>query len=170
MQVRYQLRHSPEVRQCYDIWVLAAKSSCSVLSAAGRGPAGHQGGGELITYAPFLVWFVLLVFSLLDIDRTPDDAVRGMTVGGWFLVVLLLPILGALAWLALGRPRGAPHHALAPGVALAGAPPSGAPAVESIPPAEAQRDDRLQAILDRIDREFDEAVRRSRERHRRAKP
>ena len=169
MQVRYQLRHSPEVRRSYDIRVLAAKSARGVPSKQERVRTAIEGVARMLAYLPFLVWFVLLLYSLLDIDRTPDGAIRGLSVGGWFAVVLLVPILGALAWLALGRPHGARHPALAHGAALAGPQPE-APAIEWIPPAQAQRDDRLQAILDRIDREFDEAVRRSRERHRRSGP
>jgi hypothetical protein len=111
----------------------------------------------MVVYLPFLVWFVLLVGCLVDVDRTPDGSAHHLSTGSWFLVVLLVPILGSLAWLAAGRPR--PAHATP---ALAG---GSAPAAESLAstPGDSSvlEDDSLRALLARIDREFDEAVRRA---------
>lgn len=121
----------------------------------------------MIGYLPFLLWFVLLLFSLLDIDRTPDGAARRMSTGGWFLVVLVVPIVGAIAWLTMGRPRPVAGAAIPAGVPIVAGSGDITPPIERIPAREVQPDDnRLQAILDRIDHEFDEAVRRSRERRR----
>jgi hypothetical protein len=111
----------------------------------------------VIVYLPFLVWFALLLFSLLDIDRTPDAAARCMSPSGWLLVVVLVPILGALGWLVAGRPQSAARPAGARGVAAA-PPDSDVPWVERIPVEQPVEDQRLQQILDRIDREFEEAV------------
>jgi hypothetical protein len=112
----------------------------------------------VIVYLPFLLWFALLLFSLLDIDRTPEGAARCMSPSGWLLVVVLVPILGALAWLVAGRPPSEARPAGAHGVAAAAPPDSDVPWVERIPVEQPVEDQRLQQILDRIDREFEEAV------------
>ncbi len=58
----------------------------------------------MIRFLPLILWLGLLVFSLLDIAQTSDDRVRGLRRFGWALVVVLLPFVGAVAWLAFGRP------------------------------------------------------------------
>ena len=81
----------------------------------------------------------------------------------WVVVVVLVPIGGSLAWIAAGRPRQAQvaqtatgGSRLSPGVPedLVGRP----------DPARGALPESLQAKLDRIDREFDEAVRRRKRR------
>ena len=111
----------------------------------------------MIVSLALLVWFALLLFSLLDIDRTPDGAARCLPQPGWFLVVVLVPILGAAAWLLAGRPL-SPGRAGEREVTRALAPAGDVPWVEPIPEERPDADERLQQILDRIDREFDEAV------------
>lgn len=43
------------------------------------------------------------VYCLLDIALSPRDRVRTLTKLGW-VVVVLLPLLGGVAWLLFGRP------------------------------------------------------------------
>lgn len=50
-----------------------------------------------------LVGLVLLVYCVLDVLRTPEPAVRGLPKLLW-LVVVLFPIAGGIAWLLAGRP------------------------------------------------------------------
>jgi hypothetical protein len=45
MQVRYQLRHSPEVRRSYDTGGIAAKSASGVASTLEAAPTAIAGGG-----------------------------------------------------------------------------------------------------------------------------
>jgi hypothetical protein len=111
----------------------------------------------MIVSLALLVWFALLLFSLLDIDRTPDGAARGLPQSGWFLVVVLVPILGALAWLLAGRPR-SPGRARERDVTGAVPPDGDVPWLERSPVEQRVEDEQLQQILDRIDREFEEAV------------
>ena len=111
----------------------------------------------MIVNLALLVWFALLLFSLLDIDRTPDDEARGLPQSGWFLVVVLVPILGALAWLLAGRPR-SPGGAREREVTGAVPPDGDVPWLERSPVEQRVEDEQLQQILDRIDREFEEAV------------
>ncbi|MEX5269375.1 PLDc N-terminal domain-containing protein [Kocuria sabuli] len=49
----------------------------------------------------------VIVYSLIECARTDSTAMRGLRKGGWIAVILLLPLLGALLWLFMGRPRGA---------------------------------------------------------------
>lgn len=45
----------------------------------------------------------LTLFALFDALLTPAHRVRALPRWGWALVVLLLPLLGPVLWLALGR-------------------------------------------------------------------
>lgn len=56
----------------------------------------------MVLYA--LVSFVLLVYAVLDLLRTPAASVRTLPRTAWFLVVLP-PVFGPVAWLLAGRPR-----------------------------------------------------------------
>ena len=52
-----------------------------------------------------LVTLVLLVYALVDLTRTPGAQVRTLPKPLWYVVLLLLPLVGSLGWLLLGRPR-----------------------------------------------------------------
>jgi hypothetical protein len=55
----------------------------------------------------YAVSFVLLVVCLVDVVRTPAAAIRTLPKPLWLLVVLP-PVFGPLAWFLAGRPaRGA---------------------------------------------------------------
>lgn len=51
----------------------------------------------------FLVVFWL--WAMVDFMLTDAARVRNMSKGSWLLVVLLVPILGAVAWVFFGRPE-----------------------------------------------------------------
>jgi len=51
-----------------------------------------------------VVVVVLSVYSLFDVIAQPQSRVRLLPKPVWLLVVLI-PVLGPIAWLALGRPR-----------------------------------------------------------------
>lgn len=53
-----------------------------------------------------LIYLVILVVALIDIIRTDDAAVRGLPKFAWVVLVVMLPLGGALVWLAVGRPVG----------------------------------------------------------------
>ncbi len=111
----------------------------------------------MLAYLPFAAWLGLLIFALLDIDRSPPAAVRGLPPQMWLLVVVLVPIVGSVAWIAVGRPI--PVHAH---TAAARNRPSPREETLSTSPCEAapasSAESALQARLDAIDREFDQAV------------
>lgn len=56
----------------------------------------------LIAYA---VSLVLLVYCALDVASTPAGSVRALPRALWFVLVLVVPLLGPIAWLTAGRPR-----------------------------------------------------------------
>jgi hypothetical protein len=51
-----------------------------------------------------LIYLVILVVALIDIISTDTSLVRGMPKLGWVLLVVVVPLIGALLWLAFGRP------------------------------------------------------------------
>ncbi|OCW87521.1 hypothetical protein A8M60_01785 [Nocardia farcinica] len=53
-----------------------------------------------------LIYLVILVIALIDIINTDDAAVRGLPKFAWVILVVMLPLIGALVWLAVGRPVG----------------------------------------------------------------
>lgn len=51
-------------------------------------------------FLPFLAWFVLSLYATIDCVRTPRDRTPGgMARPLWIVVIWVIPILGALAWL-----------------------------------------------------------------------
>ncbi|WP_043629682.1 PLD nuclease N-terminal domain-containing protein [Nonomuraea candida] len=57
--------------------------------------------GVLIGLALLAFW----LFSLFDVVTTPEDEVRNVPKPLWILVVVLVPLIGGLVWMARGRPR-----------------------------------------------------------------
>ncbi|MYR08553.1 hypothetical protein GTV32_20570 [Gordonia sp. SID5947] len=64
-----------------------------------------------------LIYLVILVIALIDIINTDDAVMRGMPKIAWVLLVVVLPLIGALLWLAFGRPTGEERRRPAPGAA-----------------------------------------------------
>lgn len=49
----------------------------------------------------------LLIYAVIDCSRTPETAVpAALPRSGWFVVMILLPILGPLFWLLASRTEG----------------------------------------------------------------
>ena len=55
-----------------------------------------------------LITLVLWIYCLVDVVTCPEDAVRNLPKVLWLLVVLLLPTIGSILWLVIGRPLGEP--------------------------------------------------------------
>lgn len=49
--------------------------------------------------------FCLWIFCLVDVIVTDESAARHLPKMLWLLVVLLLPLVGSILWLAAGKPR-----------------------------------------------------------------
>ena len=53
-----------------------------------------------------LLELILLVYCVLDIVTTPETQVRNLPKLLWLVLVIVLPIVGGIAWLVAGRPQG----------------------------------------------------------------
>lgn len=62
--------------------------------------------------------FVFLLYCVLDVALSPSDDVRNFPKLVWLVLVVLLPVIGGVAWLVAGRPE---RSGRAPG----GGPPAG---------------------------------------------
>jgi hypothetical protein len=50
----------------------------------------------------------IFVYGLVDVIRTDGRQARGISKPAWIIVMIILPVLGAVLWLLIGRPRGTP--------------------------------------------------------------
>jgi Phospholipase_D-nuclease N-terminal len=57
--------------------------------------------GGIVGIAVLVVW----IYCLYDVITTEDALVRNLPKIAWFVIVLVLFDLGAILWLAFGRPR-----------------------------------------------------------------
>ena len=48
----------------------------------------------------------LSVFALADCVQTEDDKVRGLPKWAWVVLIVLIPWVGPITWLVVGRERG----------------------------------------------------------------
>lgn len=58
--------------------------------------------GVLISLAVLAFW----LYSLFDVITTPEEETRNLPKVLWVLVIVLVPIIGSVFWLMLGRPQG----------------------------------------------------------------
>ena len=56
-----------------------------------------------------LVVLALWIYSLVSCILTPESQVRGVPKALWLVVIVLLPLLGSVLWLGVGRERGVPR-------------------------------------------------------------
>jgi hypothetical protein len=52
-----------------------------------------------------LLLLALDVFCVIDLIQTPEGEVRNLPKVAWLFLILLFPPIGAIAWLAAGRPQ-----------------------------------------------------------------
>lgn len=52
----------------------------------------------------YAIPFVVTIYALIDAIMTPRSQVRGLPKALWLLLVVIIPFVGAVAWLLLGRP------------------------------------------------------------------
>lgn len=58
-------------------------------------------------YLPVLLLIGLEIFALIDCIQTRQDEARHLPKIAWIILIVIAPLVGALAWLFAGRPRGA---------------------------------------------------------------
>ncbi len=59
---------------------------------------------DVVWGAVMLVLFVLAIAALISLARSRSSLTATQTLA-WVLLILLIPLLGASAWLVAGRPR-----------------------------------------------------------------
>lgn len=58
---------------------------------------------------PILIELALLIYCLIDAIQTPPERIRNLPKWGWIVLIIVFPLVGAIAWLVAGRPsRSAP--------------------------------------------------------------
>jgi hypothetical protein len=60
----------------------------------------------LLRVALAVAVLVIFVYGLVDVIRTDGRLTRGISKPAWIVVMIILPVLGAILWLLIGRPRG----------------------------------------------------------------
>jgi hypothetical protein len=56
---------------------------------------------------PFLIEIGLLVWTLFECIQTPEAEVRNLPKVVWVILIIIVPYIGPVAWLAAGRPQSA---------------------------------------------------------------
>jgi hypothetical protein len=59
----------------------------------------------IVRYLPFLIAAAVLIYTVVDIALIDRSRVKGLPKILWVLIVLVLPIIGAVLWFFLGRER-----------------------------------------------------------------
>jgi hypothetical protein len=49
---------------------------------------------------------VVFVYGLVDVIRTDSRQTKGISKPAWIVVQIVLPVIGAILWFLIGRPRG----------------------------------------------------------------
>ena len=106
---------------------------------------------RVLVVGSFLVAAVV-IYAIVDIAATPSTRVRGLPKPLWFAAVVLFPLIGAVLWFVLGRPRKSPRSPAGPPIDVVdrGNPSGGMPS-ESVD----ERIARLEEELRRLDDEDD---------------
>lgn len=59
----------------------------------------------MLRLAVALAALAFIVYCAVDVVQTHDSKVRGLPKIVWVVVVVLIPVIGGLAWLVAGRPH-----------------------------------------------------------------
>lgn len=52
-----------------------------------------------------IVVAIAWIYSIVTCVLTPDDEVRGVPKWAWLILIVLLPLLGSVLWIGVGRQR-----------------------------------------------------------------
>lgn len=58
----------------------------------------------IVRFLPWIVEIGLLVYCLIDCIQTDEGSCRNLSKGLWVVLIIVLPIVGGVAWLVAGRP------------------------------------------------------------------
>jgi hypothetical protein len=59
----------------------------------------------------FAIPLILAIYALIDCVQTPEAEVRGLPKLGWVALIVLIWVIGPVAWLLAGRERGSARAA-----------------------------------------------------------
>lgn len=77
----------------------------------------------LLRAMPVIIEIGLLVFCLIDCIQADEGAVRNLGRPLWILLIVIVPLVGGIAWLVAGRPlASAPRNVPWPSTRTAGFP------------------------------------------------
>ncbi len=60
----------------------------------------------MLRYLPVILEIALTLYALVDCIQTDERRVKNLPKIGWIVLVIVIPIVGPLAWLFAGRDRG----------------------------------------------------------------
>ncbi|MFJ9518885.1 PLD nuclease N-terminal domain-containing protein [Kitasatospora sp. NPDC101801] len=69
----------------------------------------------MLRILPPLLLLALWIWAFIDCLTTPEQEVKHLPKVAWVIIVLLFPLVGSIAWLAIGKRRGGPTSARATG-------------------------------------------------------
>src|ERR1700736_60815 len=85
----------------------AVRHTCAAcapgVGVATSGRCGVIFGDGIVAFALLGLW----VFCILDVISTDEVLCRNLPKFFWLFIVIILPDIGSIAWLVLGRPVGA---------------------------------------------------------------
>ena len=55
-------------------------------------------------YLPIIIVALLMIYCVVEVAQAPTYAVRRMPRWLWAVTIICVPLVGAVAWLLLGRP------------------------------------------------------------------
>lgn len=61
-----------------------------------------------------LILVALIIYAAIDCIMSDATKVRSVPKGAWLAIIILIPVMGALLWLFLGRPAGETPQQQAP--------------------------------------------------------
>lgn len=61
----------------------------------------------MVRLLPFLLFLALDIYAVIDAIQTDDTRVQHLPKILWILLILIFTPIGAIAWLVVGRQRGA---------------------------------------------------------------
>ena len=67
--------------------------------------------GSVLRYLPVVLVLALVVYCLIECIQTPSEEVRNLPKWAWIAMIVLLDVIGCLAWLFAGRPKRQPAGA-----------------------------------------------------------
>lgn len=62
----------------------------------------------MLRVLPIVVALALAIYALVDCVSTPDEQVRNLPKLAWIALIVLIQIVGPVAWLIAGRPKRGP--------------------------------------------------------------